>query len=170
MLAVAAAAAAAAQATTFTANVAGSRKTQTFPILDCVGSSHGSTTLRADWRQHLSAIHSDASFKRVRFHGVLDDDMSTYLNGHANMANVFNTYDFLLGIGMRPIVELSFMPAALASNASQTVFHYQGGISPPANWTQWYNFMHEFGSLLVQRYGLAEVSTWLFEVVRCWQR
>lgn len=85
--------------------------------------------------------------------------MSTYLNGHANMANVFNTYDFLLGIGMRPIVELSFMPAELASNASNTVFHYGGGISPPANWTAWYNFINEFTSLLVERYGLAEVST-----------
>lgn len=57
--------------------------------------------MRADWRQHLSAIHTDAGFKKVRFHAVLDDDMSTYLNGQANMANVFNTYDFLLSIGMR---------------------------------------------------------------------
>lgn len=56
------------------------------------------------------------------------------------------------------------MPAELASNASNTVFHYGGGISPPANWTAWSNFINQFTSLLVARYGLAEVSTWKFEV------
>jgi hypothetical protein len=35
------AALAAAQSTTFTANLAGNQVTQTFPILACVGSSHG---------------------------------------------------------------------------------------------------------------------------------
>lgn len=105
----------------------------------------------------------------MRFHGVLDDDMSTYLpsavgGAGANMFNVFSTYDFLLSIGMRPIVELSFMPALLASNASSTVFHYQGGISAPANWTAWYAFINNFAGLLVERYGLAEVSQWRFEV------
>jgi len=124
----------------------------------------GSTTLREDWRRHLAAIRTDAKFSHVRFHGVLDDDMSTYLNGGANMFNVFSTYDFLLSIGMKPIVELSFMPQLLASNASQTVFHYQGGISPPANWSAWSTFINQFVSLLVQRYGLAEVATWKFEV------
>jgi xylan 1,4-beta-xylosidase len=77
---------------------------------------------------------------------------------------VFSTYDFLLSIGMRPIVELSFMPQALASNVSETVFHYEGGISPPNDWNVWSTFIQGFVQALVDRYGLAEVSQWLFEV------
>jgi hypothetical protein len=42
-----------------------------------------------------AAANHDAGFKKVRFHGILDDDMSTYLNGGANMFNVFSTFDFL---------------------------------------------------------------------------
>lgn len=52
------------------------------------------------------AAKNDINMKQVRFHGVLDDDMSTYLDGHANMFNVFSTYDFLQSIGMRPYVEV----------------------------------------------------------------
>ena len=132
--------------TTFTADMAGAATPQTFPILDCVGSSHGSTTLREDWRRHLAAFARDTGVKQVRFHGILDDDLSTYLNGDANMFNVFSTYDFLLGHGVRPIVELSFMPQALATNVSQTVFHYEGGISPPKDWQAWYRFIYSFAN------------------------
>lgn len=62
------------------------------------------------------------------FAGILDDDMSTYLDGQANAALAFDTLDFLVANGITPTVELSFMPEGLASNASQTVFHYKGGI------------------------------------------
>ncbi len=42
-------------------------------------------------------------------------------------AQVNSVMDFLVSIGMRPIVELSFMPELLASNASATIFHYKVG-------------------------------------------
>ena len=40
-----------------------------FPILDCVGSSHGSMALRADYREHLTRVQRDIGFKRIRGHG-----------------------------------------------------------------------------------------------------
>ena len=43
--------------------------------------------------------------------------------------NADRIIDFLLSIDMRPFVELSFMPAALASG-SKTVFHYRGNVTP----------------------------------------
>lgn len=51
------------------------------------------------------------SFQRVRFHGIFDDDMSVILQGGDDTLiysffNVDSIYDFLLSIGMRPIVEL----------------------------------------------------------------
>jgi Glycosyl hydrolases family 39 len=75
----------------FVADLAGEKETQTFPILDCVGSSHGSTTLRADWRTQLAQFHADTGVRKVRFHGILDDDVSTYLpsTGGQGGANMF---------------------------------------------------------------------------------
>lgn len=78
--------------------------------------------------------------------------------------NVDQHYDFLLSIGMRPIVELSFMPELLASHANETIFHYKGGISPPAKYQKWANLMVAFVKHLIDRYGLAEISQWDFEV------
>jgi xylan 1,4-beta-xylosidase len=156
---------AAAQGTVpFTANLGGSTYTLSFPMLASFGSSHGSTTLRADWRGQLAQVQRDTGVTHVRFHGVLDDDMSTLLDGSCNMFNVFSTCDYLLSIGVAPIVELSFMPALLASNASQTVFHYRGGISPPADWAAFYAFIRCFVQAEVARYGIDVVRTFRHEV------
>ena len=37
---------------------------------------HGALTMREDWRQHVAMAHRDLGIQRVRFHGILDDDMS----------------------------------------------------------------------------------------------
>ena len=42
----------------------------------CVGSGHALLGLRSDWRQHLAAARSDLGVQYIRFHGILDDDMS----------------------------------------------------------------------------------------------
>ena len=133
-------------------------------VYDSFGSSHGSTTLRAIWRDHLAAAKQDIPFSRVRFHGILDDDMSTFLNGEASTALVFDTLDFLVAQRITPTIEVSFMPEDLASNPSLTVFHYKGGASPPSSWDRWRSFITQFARLLVARYSLAVVRTWPFEV------
>jgi hypothetical protein len=58
------------------------------PLLSCVGSGHATLTLRHDWRSQFTQTVNDIGFQSVRFHAILDDDMSTYLNGGANMYNV----------------------------------------------------------------------------------
>jgi xylan 1,4-beta-xylosidase len=78
--------------------------------------------------------------------------------------NVDQHYDFLLSIGMRPVVELSFMPQLLASYPNETIFHYKGGISPPASYQKWAGLISAFVSHLIQRYGISEISQWDFEV------
>jgi hypothetical protein len=60
-------------------------------------------------------VTRDIGFKRIRFHGIFDDDMSVVLekNQPPNFYNVFQVYDNILSLGVRPIVELSFMPSKL---------------------------------------------------------
>ncbi len=134
----------------------------------CVGSCHAATALRQDWREQLKRCHDELGFEYVRFHGLLDDDMSICTqdwNGriHYSFYNVDSIADFLLSIGMKPFWELSFMPTPLASG-SKTVFHYRGNITPPKDYTAWGDLIYRLAAHLVDRYGLDETRRWFFEV------
>jgi len=133
----------------------------------CVGSGHALLALRYDYRTLLTRAHKDLGLKYVRFHGVLDDDMSTYstVNGQPQTSffNVDSVYDFLVSINMKPFIEVSFMPELLASG-TETVFHYEGNITPPANSTAWASVITQFVTHLVDRYGVEEVRDWPFEI------
>jgi xylan 1,4-beta-xylosidase len=134
----------------------------------CVGSCHAATALREDWRAQLRKCREELGFEYVRFHGLLDDDMSVCVRRsdgslEYSFFNVDSIFDFLLGIGMKPFVELGFMPGALASG-SKTVFHYKGNITPPASYDDWAALIGALAAHLVERYGAAEVRGWFFEV------
>ena len=134
----------------------------------CVGSCHAYTALREDYRQQLHKAHKDAGFQYVRFHGLLDDDMSIVTLNHAgkpvyNFFNVDCIFDFLLRIGMKPFIELGFMPEALSST-SAVCFHYKGNISKPKDYALWDELIRKLTAHLVERYGIAELRSWFFEV------
>jgi len=139
---------------------------------NCVGSGHAVLGLRQDWREHIKMAHDDLGFKMVRFHGVFDDDMSVILmenNGKTltySWFNVDQVYDFLLSIGMKPYVELSFMPELIASNGGKhTIMHYKAITDPPATMNDWYNLIVAFETHFIERYGIDEVASWYQE---CW--
>jgi xylan 1,4-beta-xylosidase len=77
--------------------------------------------------------------------------------------NADQVFDFLLSIGMKPFVELSFMPRALASG-KKTVFNYEANVTPPRDYKQWSTLINRLVSHWVNRYGLEEVRQWYFEV------
>ena len=130
-----------------------------------VGSDHARMALRSDWQRQLKRAHDELGFRYVRFHGLLsdgtlirDDDELVY-----SFFNCDQVFDFLLSIGMKPFVELSFMPGALASG-KRTVFGYEANVTPPKDYKQWASFIGRLVSHLVDRYGEREVSQWFFEV------
>ncbi len=153
--------------TTFNCDFAATPLPLAHPWRHTVGSCHAPIALRADWQAQLCRAHLDLGFRHVRFHGILCDDMSTVSYGGNRWSysffNADQIFDFLLSIGMKPLVELSFMPTALASGTA-TVFHYRANITPPGDYRQWGLLIHELVSHWVARYGIAEVSQWLFEV------
>ena len=132
-----------------------------------VGSDHAPMALRADWRQQLKRAHDDLGFRYVRFHGLLSDDFGTLVRHNGELVySFFNSdqvFDFLLSIGMRPFVELSFMPSVLASG-TRTVFKYQGNVTPPKDYKQWSTLIERLVSHWTDRYGKREMGEWLFEV------
>jgi xylan 1,4-beta-xylosidase len=131
-----------------------------------VGSGHAPLALRSDWQAQIQQCHAELGFRHVRFHDLLSDSMGTLVRQENELIysffNADRIMDFLLSIGMRPFVELSFMPQALASG-SKTVFRYKANVTPPKNYKQWETFIHKLTAHWVERYGLEEVSQWFFE-------
>ncbi len=132
-----------------------------------VGSGHAPLALRADWQQQLRRAHDELGFRYVRFHGILSDEMGTLIcQDNELLYSFFNTdqvIDFLLSIGMRPLIELSFMPETLASGHT-TVFAYRANVTPPTDYALWSTLVGKLVSHWVARYGVDEVRSWLFEV------
>ena len=132
-----------------------------------VGSDHAPMALRADWQRDLKRAHEELGFRHVRFHGLLSDDMGTVVRQNNKLLYSFfncdQVFDFLLSIGMRPFVELGFMPGALASGRT-TVFKYKANVTPPKDYKQWSALIEGLVSHCVERYGESEVGEWLFEV------
>jgi xylan 1,4-beta-xylosidase len=132
-----------------------------------IGSGHAPLALRADWQRQMRRCREELGFRHVRFHGLLSDDMGTLVCEDDQLLysffNADQVFDFLLSIGMKPFVELSFMPTALSSG-DQIVFHYRANVTPPKDYGQWSRFIGKLVGHWVDRYGLGEVRQWFFEV------
>lgn len=133
------------------------------------GSGRATLSLRASYRKDLRAVKRITGFQYVRFHGIFDDDTGIYSENAQgqpvyNFSYVDQIYDGLLKNGVRPFVELSFMPKALASTADEQAFFYHPYISPPKDWNLWGELVRHFAEHLVARYGIDEVAQWYFEV------
>jgi xylan 1,4-beta-xylosidase len=133
------------------------------------GSGHAGLSLRQSYHRDLKAVKRVTDFQYVRFHGIFDRDVGLYnenKQGQAeyNFTNVDQIYDGLLANGVRPFVELSFMPQSLASTPQQQEFFYHPYIAPPKDWARWGELISAFAQHLVARYGIEEVSQWYFEV------
>lgn len=143
----------------------------------CVGSGHAPLALRSDYAKQLKFIHEELGIERVRFHGIFNDDMHviTRLDQiipveteepivELSFRNIGLAYDNVLAAGMKPFVELSFMPEFLASGDAKCSFFYKGNITPPKSEEAWSDFIKRFVQYLIHRYGREEVETWYFEV------
>jgi xylan 1,4-beta-xylosidase len=130
----------------------------------CAGSDRTVVGLREQWRQDLIRCQRETGMQSVRCHGLFNDEMGIAPGpGNFNFLYVDQIYDFMLDHGVRPFVELSFMPQSFATSAN-TIFFYRGNISPPRRWQDWSDMINAFTDHCVKRYGSSEVRTWKFEV------
>jgi xylan 1,4-beta-xylosidase len=84
---------------------------------------------------------------------------------------IFGTY---LERGMKPLVEIGFMPEALSSKPQPYRHHwkpgdnyndiYTGWAYPPKDYAKWGELVYQWVRHSVEKYGRAEVETWLWEV------
>jgi xylan 1,4-beta-xylosidase len=134
------------------------------------GSGRAILSLRDDYRRNLRSVKSVTDLRYVRFHNIFADEVGLYSldsGGRAvfNYSYVDQIYDGLLENGVRPFVEISFMPLALASDSKSSMsFWYHPNRSPPKSYDRWDDLVRHFAAHLVERYGIDEVSQWYFEV------
>ncbi|MDW7694561.1 hypothetical protein R9C00_07400 [Flammeovirgaceae bacterium SG7u.111] len=135
---------------------------------ECIGAGRANEGLRADWQQQLKIVKEECDFKYIRMHGLLTDDMAVYKedrqgNPIYNFQYIDVLYDYILEIGIKPFVELGFMPSALASG-EQTIFWWRGNVTPPKDYQKWEDLIRNLVQHWTERYGEKEVKTWYFEV------
>ncbi|MGA2001746.1 MAG: glycosyl hydrolase family 39 [Terriglobales bacterium] len=133
------------------------------------GSGRAILALRESYRDDLRSVKEITDFEYVRFHAIFHDEVGIYdedSQGHPiyNFSYVDQIYDGLLAKGVRPFVELSFMPKKLAAKDVLHAFWYKQNISPPKDYAKWDDMIQAFTRHLVDRYGINEVSQWYFEV------
>ncbi len=135
---------------------------------ECVGAGRSNEGLRADWQEQLRMVNKELGFRYIRMHGLLSDDMGVYFENKKGEA-IYNwqyidvLYDFLLSIHIKPFVELSFMPEALATG-DKTVFWWKANVTPPRSYEKWYGLIYALVAHFTERYGKDEVKSWYFEV------
>jgi xylan 1,4-beta-xylosidase len=143
----------------------------------CVGAGRANEALRADWQEHFREAVTTLGVRHVRFHGLFHDDMFVYRASDGGgfgpptpfarprftFGYVDKVFDFVLGTGARPFVELGFMPRALATQ-TETLFWWKAHCSPPTDMARWVELVTATLEHWVERYGIAEVRQWRFEV------
>jgi len=143
------------------------------------GSGRAVLSLRESYRDDLRAVRKITDFRYVRFHAIFHDEVGLYSEDRKTGEPVYNfsyidqIYDGLLANGVRPYVELSFMPAQLEPFEPDMTgrnlevrqgFWYRPVNSPPKDYARWDALMTAFARHLIERYGIEEVSQWYFEV------
>jgi xylan 1,4-beta-xylosidase len=155
-----------------TIEIDGSAPSHPFPHFweQMFGSGRAILSLRESYRTDLRETKRITDFEYVRFHAIFHDEVGVYdedADGHPiyNFSYVDQIYDGLLANGVKPFVELSFMPKKLTSNPNALhAFWYKQNVAPPKDWAKWDALMEQFARHLVDRYGEEEVAKWYFEV------
>jgi xylan 1,4-beta-xylosidase len=131
-----------------------------------IGSDYPGTLIRDDSLAQLKTAKDELGFRYIRFHGIFHDVLGTYkvVDGKPvyDWTKIDYLYDKLLGMGIKPFVELGFTPEAMKTS-NNSIFYWKANTSHP-DLKQWQGLVDAFVRHLQQRYGKEEVRTWFFEV------
>jgi len=132
-----------------------------------IGTGRANLSLRRDFVESAALAQDEIGFRYIRGHGLFHDDMGVVRlsQGVRRLSFTYldEVFDGYVELGLRPIVELGFMPVLLASG-KQTVFWWQGNVTPPRDMAEWTDLVTATLRHLIDRYGADEVRYWPVEV------
>ena len=138
----------------------------------CIGTGRMGLALQKEYMEQLQLVQEEIGFRHIRGHGLFSDDMAIYQeyedeNGAKRVEYNFTYLDLVMDsyrkCGLRPFLELGFMPDKMASG-KQTVFYWKGNVTPPKDYRMWCELVTVTLRHLMERYGADEVVTWPVEV------
>lgn len=134
----------------------------------CIGTGRMGLALHKEYQEQLKLVQDHIGFRHIRGHGLFSDDMAIYqVSGDGtpeyNYTYLDRVMDSYLELGLRPFLELGFMPGKLASG-TQTIFYWKGNTTPPVSYEGWNDMVKALLEHLCARYGRDEVVTWPVEV------
>ena len=137
----------------------------------CIGTGRMGLALQKEYQNQLKLVQETIGFKHIRGHGLFSDDMAIYqeteVDGERIVEYNFTYLDLVMdsyrALGLRPFLELGFMPEKLAKG-TQTVFYWKGNTTPPKSYDDWRALVQATLRHLMERYGADEVVTWPVEV------
>lgn len=137
----------------------------------CIGTGRLGLALQKEYLDGLDYVQKHIGFSYVRGHGLLCDDVGIYredkvdgeVSSFYNFTYIDRIFDSYLERGIKPFVELGFMPSKLASG-DQAIFYWQGNTTPPKDYDKWADLIKAVVRHFISRYGEEEVLKWPFEV------
>ena len=138
----------------------------------CIGTGRMGLALQKEYQEQLKLVQEEIGFRHIRGHGLFSDDMAIYQEfedeSGAKRAEYNFTYldlvmDSYAELGLRPFLELGFMPDKMASG-DQTIFYWKGNTTPPKSYEAWCDMVTATLRHLMERYGAEEVVSWPIEV------
>lgn len=137
----------------------------------CVGTGRMGLALHREYLEQLRLVQKEIGFSYIRGHGLFCDDMAIYQEYKNEKGEICPEYNFTyldrvmdsyLEVGIRPFLELGFMPEKMASG-DQTVFYWKGNVTPPKTYEAWRALVQALLRHLLERYG-EDVLSWPIEV------
>ena len=136
----------------------------------CVGTGRLGLALTREYLDELALVQKEIGFSFIRGHGLFSDDVAIYqeyeedgeVKVEYNYTYIDRIIDSFIELGIRPYLELGFMPSKLASG-TQTIFYWKGNTTPPKDYKKWTDMVIALLKHLRGRYG-EEVIGWPVEV------
>lgn len=138
----------------------------------CIGTGRMGLALQEEYQKQLALVQAEIGFSHIRGHGLFSDDMAVYQEytdqkGQKHAEYNFTYLDLVIDsyvrLGLKPFLELGFMPDRLASG-EQTIFYWEGNVTPPADYDAWCALVQATLRHMCERYGTEEAVTWPIEV------
>ncbi len=143
-------------------------RTFTIPSKPLTSVGRAAELLDRNIQEMLIDLQKNVGFKYVKFHGILSDDMMVVSRVGQELRFTYTlvdqVLDFLLSIGLKPLIQLSFMPKELAADPDKNHLLLSFITSPPADMKEWDSLIDDFTRHLISRYTLEEVKQWPFTV------
>jgi xylan 1,4-beta-xylosidase len=124
-------------------------------------------------RAHSLLVTGDgeASFKWGSTNAYTEDASGKPVYDWTITDRIFDTY---IERKMKPLVQIGFMPQALSTNPEPYRHHwkpgdrygdiYTGWAYPPKDYAKWAELIRQWVTHCIQKYGKAEVESWLWEI------